>query len=239
MIPRVDDRCGGMVFPKVLRNFGECFEGFRLGAFGRFEWEVNLLRTLRVAPFLDGFLIANHADAGLVDVEGDIAEALGVQFLDFELVVVEVWRPEQNPAHPALGNNRGGRFRRFHSNTLAAVELIQLGGEDVCGRIAFVEPERAIQGNLKKSWARLALKFHKVACRLFKNQAGQLKKRVGFGGRFDLLEKAIDAARFWQKPDLPALEERHAGCGFLLATLTVIPQIPAWRRAFAWGTLVT
>ena len=150
MIARIDNRGGGVIFLKMLGYFCKVLEWRRLGAFGGFEWKIDILRALFVAPFLDGFLIADHADAGFVNIERHIAEAFGMQFLNLKLVVVEVGRSEKNTAHAALGNDRGGSFWRLHGDTLKAVKFIQLCRKNPRCGIAFVEPKRTIRHNLKK-----------------------------------------------------------------------------------------
>ena len=150
VITGIDNRRGCVIFLKVLGYFCKVLEWRRLGAFGGFEWKIDILRALFVAPFLNGFLIADHADAGLVDIERHITEAFGVEFLDFKLVVVEVGRPKKDPAHAALGNDRGGCFWRLHGNALKAVKFIQLCRKNPRCGIAFAKPKRAIRHNLKK-----------------------------------------------------------------------------------------
>ncbi len=62
----------------MLGYFCEVLEWRGFGAFRGFEREIDILRALFVAPFLNGFLVADHADAGLVAIESHVAEALGV-----------------------------------------------------------------------------------------------------------------------------------------------------------------
>ena len=112
---------------------------------GEVQANVFRLPTLVLHPFLDDFLVANNAHAGLVDIEWHAREALRMQFAQLVLVIVVVGRAENDAADAALGHEGVLALGRLGGSAFSLVERGEMFPQHVIHRFVLGKPQGIIE----------------------------------------------------------------------------------------------
>ena len=112
-----------MYFTEMLFHFLATAEAFPLRHVQTNEFR---LPALLFDPLFDDRLVLHDFHLRFVNLEGHPGKALGVQLAQFVLIIVIIWRAENDAAESALRDERVSALRRIGWRALGFVERVEV-----------------------------------------------------------------------------------------------------------------
>ena len=202
-------QCGQMGLAKVLLDL---VARRQLLGFGHVETRVAKLEALLLDPLLHHGFVPHDFHPRLERLKRHPAEPLGVQRPQLLLVTVIIRRPEQHPAHAALGDERVIPLRRFGRRFLRRVKRVEMLVQRVPHHVGLRQPQGVVEVEDEEllHWLTVGLLHHRepddIALRFLQHQRGDLEHRIGAARQLDLAHQRFHALRlgenlhvqFWQ-----------------------------------------
>ena len=203
--------------------------GFRVG---RFDAPAGF-QFHGFEPCIDRFLAAFGMDAGLVDLEPDVREALAVDAAEVWLVGVEIGRAEPFAGHATFGDRLEIPRRRIHLDGFLLDELrAPIGGPKVAHRLIAGEEERVVLCAVDERRV-IGVDFEAgAAATAFREEdVGDIEQGINAGDLVDFLADEVD------RLGIRLEDDADSGCGedFLagrwgVAAVAVVAALE-WRAA--------